>query len=71
MNQDSDQVQRIRRGEGDDFSGGRHLPRGSQGLNRDWQGKLLAQESIHETAAANFSAIFQSAKCHLQLTPLG
>ena len=66
-----DQIQWIGGGKCDYFSGRLQIAGCAQRFHRNWQTKLLSQKSVHETAAANFAAVLQTAKCHLQLAPLG
>ena len=53
------------------FSAGRQLAGSPQRFDRNRQTKLFSQKSVHETTATNFAPVFQTAKCHLQLAPLG
>src|SRR5216683_7793774 len=59
-NNNPGEIQRIRRRDSYDFTGWLLIARGTQGLYRHRQSKLLSQEATNESATPNFTAIFQA-----------
>jgi hypothetical protein len=59
-NNNPGEIQRIRRRDSYDFTGWLLIARGTQGLYRHRQSKLLSQKATNESATPNFAAIFQA-----------
>ena len=66
---DSDQIQRVGGGEGDDFAAGFEVTRGAQRFERHRQGELFAQETIHKAATSHLATILKAPESNQQFAP--
>jgi HNH endonuclease len=70
-NDNTNEIQRIRRRDSNDFAGRLLIAHGSQRLNGHRQSKLLTQKAADESATPNLTAIFQAPQGDKQLAPFG